>query len=291
MNLSNAPKGKAARTAAPRRRRKRGPSAVRRSRSRTRSGIWARGWRSAPWVARLIGAVLAAVLLSLAVNWIYQVVRKPSELLFPVDGAFTKSPRETWGSYQAIFRRYSTRTITAELLAALAQTEGSGSPLARTYWRWSWSSRPFEIYRPASSSVGMYQMTDGTFAEAKRLCIREHEAIHAGSGNPASSCGFNSLHFRLLPSHAVELTSAYLDRAVAETLARNRIVSASPRQQRHLAAAIHLCGAHGGDLYARNGFQFAEGQRCADHDPRAYLSRVDAFETEFRRLAARDWDG
>jgi hypothetical protein len=263
---------------------------MRRSRaSRAILSIRGRGSRGARWVLRLIGAALAAVLLWFAVNWVYQVVRKPSELLFPV-GAFTKSPRETWGSYGAIFRRYSTRTITPELLAALAQTEGSGSPLARTYWRWSWSSRPFEIYRPASSSVGMYQMTDGTFAEAKRLCIREHEAIQAGAGNPGSSCGTNPLYVRLLPSHAVELTAAYLDRAVAVTLARNRIVSASPRQQRHLAAAIHLCGAHGGDLYARSGFQFAAGQRCADHDPRGYLSRVDAFETEFRRLAARDRD-
>ena len=29
--------------------------------------------------------------------------------------------------------------MTPELLAALAQVEGSGNPVARTYWRWSWS--------------------------------------------------------------------------------------------------------------------------------------------------------
>jgi len=33
-----------------------------------------------------------------------------------------------------VFREYSTAAITPELLAALAQVEGAGNPLARTYW-------------------------------------------------------------------------------------------------------------------------------------------------------------
>jgi cell envelope opacity-associated protein A len=32
-----------------------------------------------------------------------------------------------------VFREYSTAAITPELLAALAQVEGAGNPLARTY--------------------------------------------------------------------------------------------------------------------------------------------------------------
>ena len=60
------------------------------------------------------------------------------------------------------------------LLAALAQVEGSGNPIVRTYWRLAFSTEPFEIYRPASSAVGMYQITDGTFADARHYCIHEH---------------------------------------------------------------------------------------------------------------------
>ena len=56
----------------------------------------------------------------------YQVVRKPAELFFPVSGALNKTPEETWRQYEAIFRRHST-AVMPELLAALAQVEGSAT--------------------------------------------------------------------------------------------------------------------------------------------------------------------
>jgi hypothetical protein len=249
---------------------------------------WIRVLRGAPGTVRILAAAALILALSLSINWIYQIARKPSELLFPVSGALNKTPAETWRSYAPIFRRYATATVTPELLAALAQAEGSGNPLARTYWRWSWGIRPFEVYRPASSSVGMYQMTDGAFAEARNLCIRDHRVARDGLWNDGSSCWFDHFYWRLLPSHAVELTSAFLDAHVSRALTRNRIAAASSSQKQHLALVIHLCGAAVGDLYARRGFRLPEGQRCGDHDPRIYLRQVDALKAEFMRLAGRE---
>lgn len=249
---------------------------------------WIRRFRRAPRGIQVTTLVIVALALSVSINWIYQVIRKPSELFFPVSGTLFKTPAETWHSYAPIFREFATASITPEFLAALAQAEGAGNPVARTYWRWSWRIEPFELYRPASSSVGMYQMTDGTFAEARRFCIHDHAVLAEGHWNDFRSCWFNKLYFRVIPSHAVELTSAYLDLHVASALARNSIAAASGRQKRHLAAAIHLCGAGAGDLYARRGFRFTEGQMCGDHDPRVYLARIDQLRTEFAQVAARD---
>lgn len=221
--------------------------------------------------------VLAVVAAALVLNWIYQVVRKPAELFYPVSGALAKTPAETWERYQALFRRHSTPVMSAELLAALAQVEGSGNPLARTPWRLRASTDPREIYRPASSAVGMYQITDGTFREAKRYCIRDHVAIEKG-------CWFNGLYMRVIPSHAVELTSAYLDRRVAAVL-EARKAAATLEQKQNLAAVIHLCGAAAGEGYARRGFRVASGQRCGAHDLRAYLARVAAMKRVFARLS------
>ena len=96
----------------------------------------------------LIVLAIAAILW-LAVNWIYQVVRKPSELFFPVSGTLNKTPTETWRRYAPLFREYSTNVISPELLAALAQVEASGNPVVRTYWRWSWrwtfNPKPFDV--------------------------------------------------------------------------------------------------------------------------------------------------
>jgi len=77
-----------------------------------------------------------------------------------------------------------------------------------------------------------------------------------------------------VPSHAVELTSAYLDRAVAGALTRHGIRAATPAQKENLAALIHLCGAGVGDRYAKRGLHFAPGLRCGDHDAARYIARV-----------------
>jgi len=249
---------------------------------------WLRRFRRAPGPIRIVTVVVVVTVVWLATNWVYQVVRKPSELFFPVSGTLFKTPPETWRSYAPIFRKHSTNAITPELLAALAQVEGAGNPVARTYWRWSWKLKPFEIYRPATSAVGMYQITDGTFAEAKHYCIHHHVVVTEGAWDDWDSCWLNSLYLRVIPSHAVELTSAYLDVHVASTLARNRITRATLLQKQHLAATIHLCGAGAGDVYARRGFHFAPEQRCGDHDPRVYLARVDAMRAVFAHLAAQE---
>jgi len=243
-----------------------------------------RWWRPAPPLAKLLMAMLVVLILWLGVNWIYQVVRKPSELFFPVSGTLYKSPAETWQQYAPIFRKFATDVMTPDLLAAIAQVEGSGNPVARTYWRWSFSSQPFEVYRPASSAVGMYQITDGNFAEARRYCIRDHLVVGDGPWNDWHSCWFNSLYARVIPSHAVELTSAYLDRSVTNILERHRIGAATLQHKQMLAALIHLCGAGAGDEFARRGFRLNEGQRCGDHPARVYLDRVSAMKAVFDRL-------
>ncbi|HEY5101554.1 MAG TPA: hypothetical protein VII70_02130 [Steroidobacteraceae bacterium] len=222
----------------------------------------------------------------LALNWIYQVVRKPSELFFPVSGTLYKTPQQTWQQYAPLFEKHSTNIMTPELLAALAQVEGSGNPVVRTYWRWSWKPSPFDLYRPASSAVGMYQITDGTFAEARHYCIHHHQVIEDGPWDAWRSCWFNRLYTRVVPAHAVELTSAYLDHNVASILERHGINSATLKQKQDLAAVIHLCGAGAGDAYARRGLRLLQAQHCGAHEVRAYVARVAAMQRVFAMLAA-----
>ena len=244
-----------------------------------------RALRSLPLSLRVVLALGVAVVAWFAANGVYQVVRKPSELFFPVSGTLARTPSQTWRDYGPTLRAHATPVITPTLLAALAQVEGSGNPVARTYWRWRPTWHPFELYRPASSAVGMYQITDGTFVEAKRYCIHDHVVAEQGTWHDLGSCWFNGLYARVVPSHAVEMTSALLDVQVARTLERRRIRSASLRQKQDLAAVIHLCGAAAGDTYARRGFRLTRGERCGDHDVRGYLGRVDAMKRVFARLS------
>ena len=162
--------------------------------------------------------------------------------------------------------------MTPDLLAALAQVEGSGNPIVRTYWRFSLTNEPFEIFRPASSAVGMYQFTDGTFAIARRYCIHRHRVVEEGPWYDFKSCWLNELYTRTVPSHAVEMTAAYLDRGVADVLARYPALRATLEQKQTLATMMHLCGAGAAAEYARRGLQLAAGQRCGSHDARSYVA-------------------
>ena len=242
--------------------------------------------RVASLPVRIVVGTVLLVAVWAAVNWTVQVARKPTEAFFPVSGSLGKAPAQTWRQYGPLFAKYSTAVITPELLAALAQVEGSGNPVARTYWRWRLSWNPFGIYRPASSAVGMFQITDGTFAEARRYCIHDHIVVEDGPWHDLRSCWFNSLYARVVPGHAVEMTAALLDRRVAGTLGRNHIAAASLQQRQDLAAVIHLCGGEAGNTYARRAFRLRPGQRCGDHDVRRYLAEVNAVKLQFARLAA-----
>src|SRR5881296_3051375 len=184
--------------------------------------------RAAPPAIRVVAGVVVILAGWSAVNWGYQVIRKPTELFFPVSAALGKTPPETWRKYEPLFREHATAVITPELLAALAQVEGGGNPVARTYWRWRPTWNPLELYRPASSAVGMYQITDATFSEARRYCIHDHVVVEEGAWLDPSSCWFNALYSRVVPSHAIEMTSALLDRQVASAVGRHRVVAATP---------------------------------------------------------------
>src|SRR6267142_211412 len=109
-----------------RKRRRRGKGARRFLRRWHGRARWARRkFAAAPRTARIAVIGVGALALFSATNLVYHVARKPTELL-----------------------------------AALAQVESAGNPVARTYWRWRLSWNPLAIYQPASSAVGTYQMTD-----------------------------------------------------------------------------------------------------------------------------------
>jgi len=222
--------------------------------------------------------VLAVLALS------YQVLKKPTELLGVVPTA-AKGPSSTWSAYGALFRENATDLVTAELLAALVQVESAGDPLARTYWRWRFSWNPLDLYAPASSAVGLLQLTDGAFAEARHLCIHDHHVVQEGPWRDPRACWFNDLYVRWVPSNAIEMTAAWLDQAVRGTLG-DRLLRSTPDERLRLAAVIHLCGRQRGSRYARRGFRARPAERCGDHALALYVARVGDLAREFARLGA-----
>jgi hypothetical protein len=236
------------------------------------------------WKATIVWYCVLVIVGFFLLNGIYQVVRKPGELFAPISSSLSKSPDSTWQSYGLLFEKHSTSILSPEFLAALAQIEGAGNPVARTYWRWQWSWNPFELYRPASSALGMFQITDGTFAEARRYCIRDHKVVTDGPWYDLRSCWFNSFYTRTLSRHASEMTAAYLHQSVVNTLAARPNARAMLAQKQKLAAVIHLCGLKRGEAFAARGFRVTPGERCGTHSLREYLTQVDLMKKRFALL-------
>ena len=226
-----------------------------------------------------LGIAAAAMAVFFVTNLVYQMLHKPTEVFALIPGESNKAPIETWRQYAPLFREYSTTSISPELLAALAQVESAGNPIARTYWRWSLTSDPFAVYQPASSAVGMYQMTDAVFAEAQGYCILHHTVVENG-------CSATAFHSRVVPRHATELAAVFLDRNVAAILGHHRNMRISRQQREELATIIHLCGAGPATAFARRGFRLMPGERCGDHDVAAYVVQINTMKRKFLHLAA-----
>jgi hypothetical protein len=125
----------------------------------------------------------------------------------------------------------------------------------------------------------MYQMTDAAFAEAQQYCIHHHTVVEDG-------CASHGIYSRLVPSHAVELTSVFLDRNVTAILAHRSKGTASHQQKQEFAAIIQLCGGGPAKAFALRGFHLLAGERCGHHDVAAYLAQIDAIKQKLLRLAA-----
>ena len=247
-----------------------------------------KGRRSARirWQATIVWWCALGIFGFFVLNLIYQVTRKPGEIFAPISPVLSKSPESTWQSYGPLFEKHSTNIITPQFLAALAQVESDGNPVALTGWRWRWSWNPFEIYRPTSSALGMFQMTDGTFAEARKYCIRNHRVLTVGAWHDFGSCWFNSLYARTLPTHAAEMTAAYLHQRVVDTLAARGTAKISLSQKQRLAAVIHLCGLKRAEIFVAQGFRVTAKERCGSHNLQRYLTHIDLMKDRFTRLAA-----
>ena len=96
------------------------------------------------------------------------------------------------------------------------------------------------------------------------------------------------MYARVVPSHAIEMTSALLHRSVAGALAQHKVPAATLRQKQDLAAVIHLCGAARGEAFARRGFVPGAGERCGTQDLRSYLLQLHELKARFGALAAAD---
>src|SRR5690348_477942 len=67
-----------------------------------------RGFLAAPRPVRIAALASAFLILFALANFVYQVARKPTEMLFPFSSGLNKTPAETWRQYGALFQKYST---------------------------------------------------------------------------------------------------------------------------------------------------------------------------------------
>lgn len=238
--------------------------------------------RKLPRPARVALAIGAVALAGVT----YQVARKPTELLGAVVPSAPKPPERTWQDYGPLFEAHATALVPPELLAALAQAESGGDPLASPAWRLRWSVNPLDLYGPPSSAVGLLQMTEGNLAEARRLCVHDHEVARAGAWHELRACWLNGLYARVFPGDAIEMTSAFLDAGIRDVAVAQRLRRLTPERTRRLAAVIHLCGRARAAEYARRGFWLVPGERCGEHDVARYVERVESLARTFERARA-----
>jgi hypothetical protein len=203
--------------------------------------------RVAPLAVQIIVGTVLLVIVWAAVNWIVQVVSKPTEAFVAVSGSLARVPAQTWRQYGPLFDEHSTAVITPELLAALGQV---GAAATRSHGPTGGGGSAGTVRIRTGRASGCFR-SPMERSPGPALCIHNHVVVEDGPTMTCTRAG-STLYTRVVPAHAVEMTAALL---IAHPR-RNRMTTVSLQQRQNLAAIIHLCGDGAGDGYARRGFRF-----------------------------------
>ena len=239
-----------------------------------------------PITAQILITVAAIVLAALAANWAYHTIRKPTEVFFPLTNALDKQPFRNLARVRLVVPRACDRRHHTDLLAALAQVESAGNPVARTYWRGDRPGIPWNSIDRHRARWACSRLPTRPFRKENVIAFTTIGWFKTAAGTTCNPAGLTASIAGVLPSHAIELTAAMLDRAVDSAIRQSRRAHPTFRQKQDLAAVIHLCGAGAGHAYVARGFRLAPHQRCGDHSARSYLDRVHDMKRKFARLAA-----
>lgn len=213
-----------------------------------------------------------------------QLVQKPAHLLSFASSYFYKTPYETWKTYHADFKKYQTSTTPSYVLAAIAQVESSGNPIATPKWEWNFKNSWHSLYSPVSSSVGLYQFTTPTFNRAAKFCVHEgklyskveaHQILHP--------CWWSRFGFRLSASSSIRTASAYLHKEVSELLKRFNMSHLGVRSKSRLAMVVHLCGKHKASLLLQKRSLHSLGY-CGRHKVSKYIKKAEQLTRKFKSL-------
>lgn len=219
----------------------------------------------------LFKALCQAGLAYLAVNFVVQLAKKPTEIL-SVAGFFkSKRPEETWRAYRAYFTDSASDLLSADYLAALAHQESGGNPWASPPWRVRLNSKVFDIYAPSTTAVGLYQFLDETYATVA--------GENPGTGYWGS---------RLSPQASTQVAARYLNREVERIRQEHGLRKLSAERAQAIASIVHLCGKGKAVQFVRSGFSYSRLGMCGAHSPQRYVEQVQSLKLTFATLRERD---
>lgn len=207
----------------------------------------------------------------------FHLYKHPSLVFYPVSGFFYKSSYETWDKYQNEFYYYGSKKVEPEFLGALAQTESMGNPFALTYWQSGWSLNPLNWYRPASTATGILQITDGTWRDMKKYCLGTGGVQ---SASKLGACPGNIFRFRIFPSHAIHLVSAWFHK-------KSEDLNVGKQLRRKYLSVLHLCGFRKAKELKSKSFNLKRIGNCGSHSPSRYFSRVERAYNYMKKLSQK----
>lgn len=227
------------------------------------------------WAIRwaMFRRVLMLALLLFSINFFYQVYSNPLHLLSFLSRPFSKTPQQTWETYKDVFERAAVGRVTAPLIAAIAQVESQGNPLAAPTWTLQMSSDLKEVYAPASSAFGIMQITKGTFERMQRIC------------SEMQTCSSGNFSTRMRATDSIGMVAHYLHSVMTEMLGNKRVALLRDEQVTELASVIHLCGPEVGGRLVQNRFRLKMLSKCGAHWPQVYTNRVMVMKKQFEAMS------
>jgi hypothetical protein len=234
---------------------------------------------------QFISALIILLTLLFGINFIFQIYKKPIELISIITQTRAKTLTQTWKDYGEFFTNSSTDIISPAFLAALAQKESSGNPLASPRWKLNFKRPIDRIYSPPTTAFGLMQMTNPNFYDSSRLC---YKAKNKRNSKSFDDCGRINMSTRIFPAHSIYLTARNLTYQVKKILKRRKRKKKATRDQiESLASITHLCGMGKGKRLLRSNFNVRKIGRCGSHSPINYVRDIKKLKKKFLLISKK----
>lgn len=247
---------------------------------------------STSWTLIKLGLMTVVPLLLFAVSYLgfgalAQVIQRPFHLLAHLSHHPALGPNKTWEHYGELIKRYQSRDLPPEFLAAMVQSLSEGVAWTPTMWSLDLRRKPWDLFRPTHDEFGLLAFKKAYFKTARQYCLIGGQSAVSKPVYQLGGCWWAGFKTRGSAADSLEVASAYLQHVINTEITENHILASSGQVQK-FALVTHLCGHSTALHFLEHKFKLRDLHSCYGRELSPFFATFARHRRTFQTLIAQD---